>query len=732
MTQYVKNCYKKAIFDNENTLYRYKGNRGNRVMKNLSKNLSAILLTAIFATMQIASAEGLSNSTINSATDGLVGVKYGENSMALEFNKNTHVDWKTLNLNSKETLNFNASDGVSGLTVLNTVSGGQMSQIYGKINSNAGIDKLIISNPSGMMFDGANFTTAGDLMLTTQKLTPIMNGNEMSGYKGINSTATGSVTMQNSVVSVGGEFNITAPDMNIIQSAISSDKNIKFITRDGVNYLVSDNNGAANKGVRLESVDIDGDVYIVSGKDYVKVVNGGVINGNMSIDSDGIVALNYVNNDQKLSVKGDLSVDSDGALNMGQTALFNGHGNMMYLRNADVDGDLHMANSGGFLEVKDINVGGNADLTTTTGANTHVKHFVHVIGDSTIGGNLDIDSANNIHIGNYDIENKVLLPGSLKVNGELNANADYGHVMVTIDTQADKINLKSNQLNVLSDDKAVLKAREYKFEANGYIGGIGSYTKDNGETVDGTERIIALMENYTHIPGDILAHKYMNVDFGTIKKLDATPNGTAYIKGNSVLTVEEATAKNLCLTAVNDKDPLGGVLTLKSDVNAEKVFVGGETRVLVVPLKSRNYELNYVRINGTEDTVIDGNTEITYDMLESEPNGYNVGIQTAANTKIKAPAAPPAPDEPTPDEPTPDEPTPDEPTPPDHPTPPDNDNVKFLNNMSNDPMATAVNAGQVYTPIAFAGDLDEEQEHYARRNVDGTVTVVKPYISAKK
>ena len=54
--------------------------------------------------------------------------------------------------------------------------------------------------------------------------------------------------------------------------------------------------------------------------------------------------------------------------------------------------------------IEDINVKGNADLTTTTGANPHVKHFIHVIGDSEVGGNMNINSAHNIHIGNYDID----------------------------------------------------------------------------------------------------------------------------------------------------------------------------------------------------------------------------------------------------------------------------------------------------------------------------------------
>lgn len=687
-------------------------------MKNLSKKLSALALTTVFASMQLAFADGLADASINSTQGGFVGVENGNNYSTLFFNGNTHVDWNKLNVGSNETLNFNAVDGVSGLTILNTVSGGQMSHIYGTISSNAGISKLIISNPSGMLYDGAHFTTAGDLMLTTQQLAPIMNGNVMTGYQGVNVEATEGITIQNSDFTVGGEFNLTAPDINTMLTAVKADHGFKLITRDGQNFLVSTNDGAPNKGVRLESVSVDGDVYIVSGKDYTKVVNGSSVTGNMTIDSDGIVALNYTNPDgNDFVVNGNLTVDSDGALNLGQTNLFEGHGNVMYLRNAKVDGNLHMANSGGFLEVKDINVGGNADLTTTAVANPHVKHFIHVIGDSQVDGDFNINSVHNLHIGNYDINNHTLLPGSLKVGGDLNAHAQDGHIMVTIDTEADKISLVSDNLNVLSDDSAVLKANEYKFEANGYIGGIGSYVNNNNQVISGTDRIISLMEHYTHIPSDIQAHTYMNIAGGDVTKITSTPNSAVYLKSNGDMTVDNVTAGRLNLTATSATDPLGGNIVLNNNINADKVVIGGETKLLTLPLASRPYELNYTRINGTTPTVIDGTTEITYDMLESTPDGYNVGTQTADNTRIKAPLPPVPPTPPTP--------------PTDTPDVPDNENIKFLNNLDRDPVSTAINAGQVYTPIAFAADLDEEIDTGVRKNVDGSVTVVQAYTPSK-
>ena len=41
------------------------------------------------------------------------------------------------------------------------------------------IGKLILSNPNGMLFDGANITVAGDVMLTTQAMGATFNNGAM-------------------------------------------------------------------------------------------------------------------------------------------------------------------------------------------------------------------------------------------------------------------------------------------------------------------------------------------------------------------------------------------------------------------------------------------------------------------------------------------------------------------------------------------------------------------------
>ncbi len=212
-------------------------------MKNFNKKLSAVALTAIFAMMQVSAAVdtglgvGNGGAVINSTDSNFAGMTKGTNSASLNFKGNSHVNWNTLNVNKNEILNFNAVDGAKGITVLNTVNQG-MSNIYGQINANSGVSKLIISNPNGVLFDGAKFTTAGDAMITTQTF----NTTNMNlANPTFSDQAIGAVTIKNSDFSVGGDINIIGNNMNVVKTAITANNGIgdvHFTTTNGQDYFV--------------------------------------------------------------------------------------------------------------------------------------------------------------------------------------------------------------------------------------------------------------------------------------------------------------------------------------------------------------------------------------------------------------------------------------------------------------------------------------------------------------
>ena len=368
-------------------------------MKNLRRKLSALAVTALFASMQVSYAlidtglgGGNGGAVINNTTGGFVDITKGNGSADLNFNGNSHVNWDSLNVNKGESLNFNAVDGANNLTILNTVNQG-MSKIYGQINSNSGIGKLIISNPNGMLFDGAKFTTAGDLQLTTKDLSNVrvedlgnlnIDNAKFTKLYDDNGKLISIKIDNNSDFRVGGDYSIVAAGINAANSAITA-KTVKLVTANGQDFLALGATAPtkAQTVARLSDMNINGDLYITNEAGALALENGGTINGNVKINTEGNLSLNRTNNNKKLTVNGNMDVKGNGA--------------RMFLRNAEVDGNLNMTNGGGFLDVGDVHVTKNAKLTTTNESQNldkscvgTIKHFTHVIGDTKVDGDLKV------------------------------------------------------------------------------------------------------------------------------------------------------------------------------------------------------------------------------------------------------------------------------------------------------------------------------------------------------
>lgn len=687
-------------------------------MKNL-KQLTAITLCSVFAAMQVSYAAidtglgvGNGGAVINNATAGLTGVDIAPGSATLNFGANTHVNWDTLNVNGNEALNFNGNDGTNGLIILNTVNQG-MSNIYGQINTNNNIGKLIISNPNGVLFDGAKFTTAGDTMITTKNMTGVDVNNITDGTWGtlVDPATNNLVTVQilnNSDLSAGGEFKIIAPKIDAQNSKITAGNGLKLITANGADYLLQNKSLTQKKGVTmLKAMNINGNVEVVNDIGAFSVSNGTKINGDLKAEVGGYAHLLGADENNKIEITGDADLT--------------GHGQQLILRNAKVDGNVKMQNDGGFVEINNLTAGKNVDLKTTGWQPiNHQKydHFVHVVGNTDIAGDLNIDSSQNIHIGNYQVTNNPydtnatanywegnLLNGKLNVGGDITAKTSGGHITTTIDTTAKNIDYTAKSYNdgtklrggnILSDGKAVIKADTYKFKSDGYIGALKA---SGGHSID--DKIINVMEEYQFIPDDTASHEYMVVNGGTISKLE-TPKKSAdgndvhtYIKSNNDLLVNGANAGVVNLTAPDKK------ITVTGDVHAKEINVDGRTGTLQLDFPNRDFTTNYTNIRDGVVKTIAPNEAITYN-LTNAPSGYNApDFQQTDGTTTTYLVGPDAP----------------QPV-----NPPTDDNVRTMVVIPDDPTAPMAS-----TPVAYAADLDEDDEMPCRKNVDGSVTVVRAY-----
>ena len=112
-----------------------------------------------------------------------------------------------------------------------------------------------------------------------------------------------------------------------------------------------------------------------------------------------------------------------------------------------------MENDGGFVDLGNAKIAGNANLTTKNFepiTSNKFNHYIHVLGTDDIKGDLNIESSQNIHIGNYDINTGKLLPGSLTVGGDINAHTSAGHITTTIDTKNNVVIINITELFILS------------------------------------------------------------------------------------------------------------------------------------------------------------------------------------------------------------------------------------------------------------------------------------------
>jgi len=150
-------------------------------------------------------------------------------------------------------------------------------------------------------------------------------------------------------------------------------------------------------------------------------------------------------------------------------------------------------------------------------------------------------------------------------------------------------------------------------------------------------------------------------------------------------------------------------MEITGDVHAKDINVGKETDRLKVDFAGRDYNLNYTNIRDNKVVTVKGNEEVTYELTNGK-GGHNDGTQLKGeNTYLVGPEGPTPPPGPDPI------PTPD---------PDDNENVKVLRSFEN----KSVDLNQVYTPVAYAADLDDDKiDKGVRKNVDGSVTVVKAF-----
>ena len=160
------------------------------------------------------------------------------------------IDWNTFNIASDETLNFNLADGT---TLVNNVTGSQLSNILGKMNQPGGGGyggDLVLVNPNGIHVGGNAVLNVANLTLSTLGMTE--SGSQLSFVKGAT----------NGTINIDGSATFNAVDNVSIFAG-------KVNVADGVTFNLGD--GSMNKTI-LEIKAMDRADYTMVGED-AKVQN---------------------------------------------------------------------------------------------------------------------------------------------------------------------------------------------------------------------------------------------------------------------------------------------------------------------------------------------------------------------------------------------------------------------------------------------------------------------------
>ena len=230
------------------------------------------------------------------------------------------ANWQTFNVGSNATVNFNLPDSSSA--ILNRVTGGSVSEIFGRINSNG---HVFITNPSGILFGSSSQVNVGSLTASTLNINDqdflnskyIFNlGNTPSSVINLgNINASNSISLLGSAVHNQGNF--SAPNINLavgekvtlniadgITSQVQIDEALKQKV-DGVNDAIKSTGNIQGDNIHLQ-VQLETAFY-----DTLVNNEGSIQAGSLVINNGCIELIGHTNNKQGIVLNsGKLEADN--------------------------------------------------------------------------------------------------------------------------------------------------------------------------------------------------------------------------------------------------------------------------------------------------------------------------------------------------------------------------------------------------------------------------------------
>lgn len=572
-------------------------------------------------------------------------ISNGGHTMTVHTNStNSAANWNTFDIGSGYNVNLQLPNTHSSM--LNRVTGGQPSDIFGKLTSNGNI---YLTNPSGIIFGVGSQVNVGSLFASSLNITP---ANFISALGGVNGTGAKSnlifsrtngnphaVTNAGNITAANGGFAILAGGAVQNSSTISAPTgNVTLAVGDkvtlspdpsvGVHLTVNENLKQAIAGYTAAVKNI-GTIRTPGGLTQLQAnLNNAIYSS--AVNNSGIIQAHSVANRN-----GQIQLIANGTGN---------NANVVNTGTLDVSGTAANHNAGSITIQAGNNVSANGQLLAGGIASGNNGNVNITAGQQLTLGQVNTNGGNINGKGNNTTENGVLSTGVGKVSLTANNNIDILH---SIHTSKGSVNLLASGTNSSSDNHININGDittnggDINLQTQKTINVNSSLNSGNGDiklVANGATQMnsIATPIGKININSNITG-KNITLDTAIVNgtnwgNVNIAPNSIVHatgLLGNPVTYTDDIPShmlpKNLTVTAIQGKE---GIITLNSFFNNKGTIVADGSNDTAIKVVYKNHDVN---LNNSTLTVL-GNAVSKYGVITINPD--DLGTSHAGNAII--------------------------------------------------------------------------------------------------
>ena len=513
-----------------------KGNNGMKIKKHVRRGSLAALIALALTSSALAMpasgevVRGAGDITVNGGTD----FSTIANNATITANNDGQIDWQAFNIATGETLNFAIANGK---TLVNQVTGAQLSDILGTMNQTSGAGNVVLVNPNGIHIGATAVLNVPDLTLSALSIDQATDTTRVLKAGGGTGALAGQIVVD---ADAANHASFTANEVNLIGQ--------KVTVADGV---VFDMGGSADKAM-LQVYATDNAAWTFDG-DRMQTKNLTHNAGN-DVTFGGTVNMIATNSSK--------NVEIGGAATQVKNAEFNG----------DKLETTAYAASKLSIDERDADINKHSFVTEATAANTLTADHIQAAGDSlSLGGGAVVLKNSTINVDDVSLDG--VAKSATKGDGVRTETLTAPDRTVSIEStnlRANEVGVYGGKVDVANDVSFAPLAsgqRDFTVVAGNVDHEKSLYTTTTGNALAFHGKIDGFGRSDTH--PIVLLGNTVNVDGANLGSVNA-------VGSLKIGAVNEVNAKNLATlaataTAANALSANG--LTVKSPTTTQ--FLGG-------------------------------------------------------------------------------------------------------------------------------------------------------------